>query len=375
MTAGLRVSTAVIDVTPPLGFPLGGYILRSGVSVGVLDPILARLILLTSGDDALLLISLDWVYIDGRWARAVRLAVGGETGIDSANIIVTATHTHSGPGVFRSFITAADEEPAYLSGVSGRIVEAAASLTAAAQDVTAAAGSSRVVGLGTHRNDPGLPVDDALSVLTLRDPGKAAVARIVVYGCHGTLLGADNLLFSADWIGYGLAAVDRRMGGMSLFINGAAGDVSTRFTRQDRGSQELRRYAGVFCEAARQAEKGSAPVSGTGIAVLTRHVPVAYRKLPDRDEAQRLLSQIEATINELRSKGIKFTQAVREASWGRITAIALPGGGELGLYQPRHPTALARPDAASRAAPKGARAKTNGAKSTAPRKKAAAGRH
>jgi len=63
-----------------------------------------------------------------------------------------------------------------------------------------------------------------------------------------------------------------------------------------------------------------------------------------------MCEDIEATIDELRSKGITFTQAVREASWGRITAIALPGGGELGLYQPRHPMALKRPGAASRAA-------------------------
>lgn len=63
-----------------------------------------------------------------------------------------------------------------------------------------------------------------------------------------------------------------------------------------------------------------------------------------------MCDDIEATITELRSKGVKFTQPVREVSWGRVTGIALPGGGELGLYQPRHPIAMARPTAASRAA-------------------------
>ena len=58
-----------------------------------------------------------------------------------------------------------------------------------------------------------------------------------------------------------------------------------------------------------------------------------------------MCQNIEETITELRAKGIKFTQAVQEASWGRFTAIALPGGGELGLYQPRHATAFARPSA------------------------------
>ncbi len=63
-----------------------------------------------------------------------------------------------------------------------------------------------------------------------------------------------------------------------------------------------------------------------------------------------MCDDIEATITELRAKGIKFTKAVQDVSWGRVSAIALPGGGELGLYQPRHPTAFTRPAAASRAA-------------------------
>ncbi len=59
-----------------------------------------------------------------------------------------------------------------------------------------------------------------------------------------------------------------------------------------------------------------------------------------------MCENIEKTITELRARGVKFTQAVRDVSWGRVCGIALPGGGELGLYQPRHALALARPTAA-----------------------------
>ncbi|HET9284349.1 MAG TPA: hypothetical protein VFR24_20545 [Candidatus Angelobacter sp.] len=44
-------------------------------------------------------------------------------------------------------------------------------------------------------------------------------------------------------------------------------------------------------------------------------------------------------MKELDSKGVQCS-AVMEARWGSITSIQLPGGGELGLYQPKHPTAL-----------------------------------
>jgi uncharacterized glyoxalase superfamily protein PhnB len=61
-----------------------------------------------------------------------------------------------------------------------------------------------------------------------------------------------------------------------------------------------------------------------------------------------MCEDIEKTITALRAKGVKFTQAVRDVSWGRVCGIALPGGGELGLYQPRHAMALARPGSASK---------------------------
>jgi neutral ceramidase len=319
VTARFRASAAIIDVTPPVGFPLGGYILRPGVSTGVLDPILARLLLLTSGNDALLLISLDWVYIDGRWARSLRQAIENETGIGGESIIITATHTHSGPGVFRSFITETDGEPGYLSGVTGQIAGAAGRLAASPREVTPVFGSSRVVGFGAHRNDQDLPIDDELSVLTLVGADNTAVGRIIAYGCHPTLLGPENLLFSSDWVGRGLAAVDQLREGVSIFFNGAAGDVSTRFTRKRRGPQELERYAGIFREAAGRAEAGSVPISGTGITVLAAHIPVAYRKLPDKDEAQRLLSKVEAMIDEAGKAGagpgeIRRLESLREGA-------------------------------------------------------------
>ena len=62
-----------------------------------------------------------------------------------------------------------------------------------------------------------------------------------------------------------------------------------------------------------------------------------------------MCEDIEKSIGELREKGVKFSQAVRDESWGRVSAIALPDGGELGIYQPRHPTAFARPSAAAKA--------------------------
>jgi hypothetical protein len=79
-----------------------------------------------------------------------------------------------------------------------------------------------------------------------------------------------------------------------------------------------------------------------------------------------MCQDIEKTIQELRAKGVKFSRAVSDESWGRYCAIALPGGGELGLYQPRHPMALSRPAAKAKPAGK-SRAGGRGARSSSRR--------
>jgi hypothetical protein len=50
-----------------------------------------------------------------------------------------------------------------------------------------------------------------------------------------------------------------------------------------------------------------------------------------------MCDEIESTIAELQAKGVEFTAPVSEAGFGLLTSLKLPGGGELGLYEPRHP--------------------------------------
>ena len=54
-------------------------------------------------------------------------------------------------------------------------------------------------------------------------------------------------------------------------------------------------------------------------------------------ELYLMCDDIEATLDELRAKGVEIARPLNEERWGLVTAIALPGGGELGLYEPRHP--------------------------------------
>lgn len=58
---------------------------------------------------------------------------------------------------------------------------------------------------------------------------------------------------------------------------------------------------------------------------------------PASHELYLMCGDIEVTIDELRAKGATFIGGISEERWGRLTRLRLPGGGQVGMYEPRHP--------------------------------------
>lgn len=62
-----------------------------------------------------------------------------------------------------------------------------------------------------------------------------------------------------------------------------------------------------------------------------------------REQLYLMCDEIEATVRELQGKGVEFTQPIRDAGFGLLTALRMPGGGELSLYEPKHASPIAGP--------------------------------
>jgi hypothetical protein len=81
-------------------------------------------------------------------------------------------------------------------------------------------------------------------------------------------------------------------------------------------------------------------VDAGGGWLIFRLPPAEIAAHPSDEDATQLYlmcDDIEATVAELEAKGVELARPVSDEGWGLVTAIALPGGGELGLYEPRHP--------------------------------------
>jgi hypothetical protein len=61
---------------------------------------------------------------------------------------------------------------------------------------------------------------------------------------------------------------------------------------------------------------------------------------PPSHELYLMCDDLAQTMAELAAKGVEFTSPATQQRWGLSTSVRLPGGGELGLYQPSHPVAI-----------------------------------
>ena len=97
----LEAGIGVVEITPPLGYPRYGY--PPAKSTGVLDPLYAKAIVFKQGDLQGALLICDLLAIPRDLSRIVREKVSAQTGIPFQNISITATHTHTSPGITEEF--------------------------------------------------------------------------------------------------------------------------------------------------------------------------------------------------------------------------------------------------------------------------------
>jgi hypothetical protein len=279
--AALRVGMAVVEITPAVGTPLGGYAARNGAaSTGVHDPIMAKALVLDDGGGPVAIVTTDLIGT----SPAIRRRVLEKTGLASERLLLCASHTHSGPGAFAEGAFAAvvlgKYDPTVFAGLADGI--AAAIGKAREQMAPGRIGAARVELPGRTRNrrHAGDVTDPELIVLSVHAGKRRGV--LVNLTAHGTVLDADNLLFSADWMGPLQADLERRLGSSAvvLYTNGAEGDQSpvapetgTPFERADAYGRQIADAAWKLLRKARPS--GQVKVSARTEQVALPRTPGA----------------------------------------------------------------------------------------------------
>lgn len=244
-TVTISAGACAVDITAPIGITMGGYGARQGVSTGIHDPLHVRGVVLSDGETTLAVAICDLVGVGPDIVEAARGLIEQETGIPAANVLVGATHTHSGPAGLRIGTVDADVVKVTGRKVAGAVKAAHANL----QPVILKFGTAEVTTVGQNRRHPEGPTETTARVLLAApEGGGPPVATLVNYACHATVLEYDNLLYSADFPGAAARFVERELGGTAVYVQGACGDVNPVWMRHD--FTEVERVGGIVGAAA-----------------------------------------------------------------------------------------------------------------------------
>ncbi len=303
----LLAAAVEVDITPPVGTGFDGYMARQGASIGVHDPLLAQLLLLQSGEDRVVLITMDLLGVGLDLTRDVRAQIEEAIGVSVEHALVSCTHTHSGAAGFwpHEVGILSPEDPELQAITRRKLVGAAIWARELLQPARLGVGLGRVQGIGRNRNDPqGGVVDDQVVVLRVDDANGQPLAVMMNYGCHPTVLGYANLLFSADYPGAARKALEAIYPEtVFLYTNGASGDISTRFTRRDQSFAEVERMgrilAGEVLKVTQLVETQATAHLGGRIAPIE----LPFRAFPPVDAAQREVQRLQAELEELEARG------------------------------------------------------------------------
>lgn len=244
MNGQLRVGTATANLTAWLGTALcGGFGQRQADDVH--DEIQAKALVLDNGDTRVGVVVCDFVCMPRGIADAAKERVAASCGIRPENLLVCATHTHSGPAIRTAL--GVNEDPAYVAWAPAKIADAVClavrSLRPArigwveAQEDRISFNRRWRMRDGTVHMIPGVanpesvgpvgPTDPTLSFLYLEDLSGTPLAVFATFALH--YVGTDSpSALSADYFGHFTQAVQRVLGPQCFAVlqNGTSGDVN-----------------------------------------------------------------------------------------------------------------------------------------------------
>jgi hypothetical protein len=311
----LRAGAAGVNITPAPGIGLAGYYFERGAD-GTNDDLFAKALVLEVGGTRAALVTLDLISTTRPMVEAARREIERAAGIPSANVMISATHAHTGPVLAErglrddAFGENAQVTVKYSDGLPALIAE---SVRRAAERLEPARASAAVVlepnisfNRRFHMRDgsvgwnPGKlntnivrvagPIDPEVGVIYFEAiPGNSPakpLATCVNFAMHPDTVGGAK--FSADYP----AALARRLAEykgpdmVTLFANGACGNinhVNVNWAERQNGPQEAARLGTILAGAVFKAWMQLRPLTPGALRVSSEIVKLPLRELRPGD--------------------------------------------------------------------------------------------
>lgn len=294
--AGLQVGFGRTNITPGNSVCLQGGNYANRWSQGVLDTLYATCIALKSGEDIVLLYTIDVKLMTGGFVEPMKLAISLKTGVPQNNIFLSATHTHSGPAVRYSW----DGSARYLTEFNDNVVGAAELAIRDLAPATMYAGSTMTEGLAYVRHyiladgsigGPNFGKDGVTRVEHVRDADaelqivkfeRADKKDILMlgFGAHCTMNGKEtDLMLSADYPAPTREYIENNMQDVQVaFFQGASGDQVPSSSVDSKSTTDYRQYGQKLAQYAIDALPNLKAVEGEKISFANQTMTYATNK-------------------------------------------------------------------------------------------------
>lgn len=297
-------ATRALPFSP--GTEMDGYGDRTGGSLGELRPLEVNVLALSYEGEVAVIVSLDLLAVDRVWTKDLRDALQRRLGLRRELVLVAASHTHAGPAGFRALGELGAADLASPDSVRTLVLEQTCKAVNQAihhlVPATVVQGSAPVSGVAANRRDPCEPIDLSVTIFSVWPEGDRRPLLVGWhFACHPTVLGVANRCLSPDLVGEVRDQIRKTTSSCLpvIYLNGAAADVSTRYTRLDQTPEELARLGQLLFEALPPAD---VPVRAEKPAGVLQS-DLLERADIDRDATMGRLEEAEQALSAGRSDG------------------------------------------------------------------------
>jgi Neutral/alkaline non-lysosomal ceramidase, N-terminal len=242
-----KVGFAQRDITPTAPTPMWGYGARHNLlSQGVLEPLMAKAIVIEAGDAKLAIVGLDIGRgPTGPMMEQIRKAVAEQAGIDT--VMISGSHSHHGPVIE---LTDApdfgkgkyDDAVAYTKRLPELLTEAIVEANKNLQPARMGIAKKDVeLNRNRHTKQTPKPTDPMLAVMRFDSLEGKPLAVLVNFAAHPVTLPGELLKFSPDYPGHLQNRVESALDTHCVFMQGASGDMSP-----NRGELDTKGYGEVL---------------------------------------------------------------------------------------------------------------------------------
>jgi neutral ceramidase len=330
----LRAGAAAVEINPPKGTPLAGYYSPRG-SQTVLDNLYSKAIVLQQGETRIALVVCDLISLPRVTVTEARRLIEKQTGIPGANIMISATHTHTGPTLRRGSaldkLTGGGDDLArrYTETLPERIAQSVVEANRKLAPARLSAAVGQEDGISFNRRyfmrdgtvswnprkqhpdvvRPAGPIDPEVGVLYFDTPDGKPLATYVNFALHPDTTGGEGV--SADYPGVLSRLLSESKGDamVTVFANGCCGNINhldNHWLNPQKGVQEARRIgtalAGVVCKTYPRLRT----VNGAELRVMSEMVKLRLAPITEDD-----LARAKQTMQKKGDAKVPFLETVK----------------------------------------------------------------